>query len=106
MRKLFLILSIAFLFQSCFTYRAYNAPASNMEVGRTYKIERNNKSENLKIKAIDENNVTIMSVGRQETFPLSEITKIHSRRMSVLKTAALPVIVIGSLVGLAVVAWQ
>lgn len=106
MKKLLILSTIAFLFQGCFTYKVFDNTPDKMVVGRTYKIQRNNKYERVNIENITETDVTISTAGRKESIPLSEITKVKSRKFSIVKTAALPVSIVAGLVGLAVIAWQ
>lgn len=106
MRKLFLVFTITFSFQSCFSYKQFDGTPDKMVAGKEYKIEQNNKYQRVHVESITATDVTLWTATTKKTIPLSEITNVQSRKFSVVKTVALPVSIVAGLVGLAVIAWQ
>ena len=89
MRKLIFLLALAFLVQSCFSYRIDTKP-NEMIVGKRYKIQRGNKSSKILVKSINDSTVLVMKNWKEEQIPLKEITEMKKRKFSVIKTIALP----------------
>ena len=89
MRKLFLLVAISFLLQSCFSYRIDTKP-NEMIVGKKYKIQRGNKSSKVLVKSINDSTVVVMKNWEEKQIPLKEITQAKKRKFSVIKTIALP----------------
>ena len=89
MRKLIFLLALAFLVQSCFSYRIDTKP-NEMIVGKRYKIQRGNKSSKILVKSINDSTVLVMKNWKEKQIPLNEITQAKKRKFSVIKTIALP----------------
>ena len=89
MRKLFLLVAISFLLQSCFSYRIDTKP-NEMIVGKKYKIQRGNKSSKVLVKSINDSTVVVKKNWEEKQIPLKEITQAKKRKFSVIKTIALP----------------
>lgn len=106
MRKLFLILASVFLFQSCYTFRTSDITPDKMVVGESYKIQRNSKYEKVSITKITDSSAIVAKGFQEKHIKLSEITAIKTRKFSIVKTAVLPIAIVGTLVGLEVLAWQ
>jgi hypothetical protein len=90
MRKLFLLLAIVFLLQSCFSYR-HKADPSALIAGQKYKIERNHKARKFfYTKTTDSALVVSRSrYGKEVQIPLNKVTSIRKKKFSALKTIAL-----------------
>lgn len=100
MRKLFLLLAIAFLFQSCFSYRQADSNPDNVVVGEKYKIEHNKKTSKATIKSItDTTLVVVMTNWKEKQIPRKDITKLRKRKFSIVKTIVLPIVVIAGITG-------
>ena len=89
MRKLFLLVAISFLLQSCFSYRIDTKP-NEMIVGKKFKIQRGNKFSKVLVKSISDSSVVVTKGWNDEQIPLKEITQAKKRKFSVIKTIALP----------------
>lgn len=89
MSKFLLLLALTFLAQSCFSYKDYNTSPGNMEAGRKYKIQRNNKSEKVVVRSINDSTAIVSKGSHEKTILLSEITKVKTRKFSTVKTIAL-----------------
>jgi hypothetical protein len=90
MKKLFLVLGIAFLLQSCFSYR-HETDASAMVVGKKYKIERNHKTRKFFYTRATDSAIVVSKSrnGKEVQIPLKEITGIRKKKFSAVKTIAL-----------------
>lgn len=95
MRKLCSLLAITFLLQSCFSYRQVDSNPDNAVVGEKYKIEHKNITSKATIKSItDTSLVVVMTNSKEKQIPRKDITKLRKRKFSIVKTAALPVVVV------------
>jgi hypothetical protein len=105
MRKLFLLLTITFLFQSCFSYRHQANPGS-MVIGEKYKIERNHKTRKFFYARTTDSALVVSKprYGKEQQIPLNEITGIRKRKFSIIKTIALVPAAAASLVVLVLIA--
>lgn len=91
MRKLTLLLALAFLVQSCYSYRIDTKP-TDMIVGKIYKIKTNHKTSRVTIKSINDSSVVVRKRNFEEKeIPLNQITQAKKRKFSIVKTIALPV---------------
>ena len=90
MKKLFLLLAIIFLFESCYSYRIDTKP-TEMIVGKKYKIKRDNKTSKVLIKSINDSAVVVMKNWEEHQISLKEITQAKKRKFSIVKTVALPI---------------
>ena len=90
MRKLFLLLAIVFLFQSCFSYR-HKADPGSLVAGQKYKIERNHKTRKFFYTRTADSALVVSKsrYGKEIQIPLNEVTGIRKRKFSALKTIAL-----------------
>ena len=119
MKKLLFILSISFLFQSCFSYKTVSYNSITMETIETQKRDLMNSlassilpilsKREFKIKKLDGTNIqgklvskngNIMSLkeyGRIQTIPKKDINTIKVRKFSPIKSSILfiPLIAIG-----------
>lgn len=91
MKRVLLLLALAFLVQSCYSYRIETKP-NEMVVGKRYKIKSNHGSTKGLIKSISDNSVVLKKRNFEEVeIPLSEITQAKRRKFSVLKTIGYPI---------------
>ncbi|WP_162126928.1 hypothetical protein [Flavobacterium phycosphaerae] len=106
MRKLFLLLAIAFLFQSCFSYRIDTKP-TEMIVGKTYKIETNHKKFKARVKSINDSAVVVIKRNFDEKqIPLNEITYAKKKKFSIIKTVLIPTAIAATITGFLIVAYS
>ena len=89
MRKLFLLVSIVLLFQSCFTYRKIDNEPSKMVEGRKYKIDYNHKSKIVVFKRLNDSMAIVSRKGSERQIALKDITRIKERKFSIIKTVVL-----------------
>jgi hypothetical protein len=92
MRKIFLGIALLILLQSCFSYKAMENDPRNMETGKTYKIERNQKYTKVVFHNVKD--------FEEKQIPINDITDIKKRKFSVVKTVGLPLSIVVGLVGL------
>ena len=86
MKKIILFLTIAILFQSCYSYKAIENNPSQLEIGKHYKIEQNRKSIALKVLSKTDSTILYKSFFKQRDISTEEITSIKKRKFSLLKT--------------------
>jgi hypothetical protein len=106
MRKLFPFLAIAFLFQSCFTYKSSDLTPDKMTAGKTYKIQRNNKYEKVTINRITDSSAIVTQRFEEKSIPLSEITKVKTRKFSMAKTVVYPIAAVAVVTGIFVLTYD
>ncbi|MGL2965528.1 hypothetical protein [Flavobacterium sp. XGLA_31] len=107
MKKLFLLLAIAFLFQSCFSYKKMENDPLKMEPGKKYKIERNNKNYKVTFDSLTDKSILITRKNRtKEEIPINEITSIRKRKFSIGKTVALPVTIAATVTGIFILTYD
>ncbi len=106
MRKLYLLVAIAFLFQSCFSYKAIDNDPSKMETGRTYKIERNRKYSKVVFHAIKDSTILVSKNFEEQQIPIKDITGIKKRKFSIVKTIGLPLAVATAITGLFILTYD
>jgi uncharacterized membrane protein YukC len=91
MKKIVILVALAFLLQSCFSYRI-DTKTTDMIVGKKYKIQRDNKSSKVTIKSINDSTAVVMTTRLEETqISLKGITQVKKRKFSIVKTFALPI---------------
>ena len=99
MRKLFLLLTITFLLQSCFTYKQMDVDPSKMVVDQKYKIERNHKVSKVIFKRVSDSSIVVLKRWKEQQIPLKEISNIRKRKFSIVKTIALiPITTVGLII--------
>ena len=106
MKKLFLLLAIAFLFQSCFNYKRMELVPSKMVTGQKYKIERNHKFFKVTFNRITDSSIIVTKNWKEEQIPLKEITAVKKRKFSIVKTVAVTVAVSAALTGLFILSYD
>jgi hypothetical protein len=89
MKKIFLLLAMLVLLQSCFSYKAMDNDPSKMEAGKTYKIYHNHKFTKVVFKSITDSSAIVLKGRKERKIPLNEIAVIEKRKFSVVKTVAL-----------------
>lgn len=102
MRIALFLSAILFLFQSCYTYKSFDNSPDRMIVGKTYKIQRNGskKFEKITIKGFSDSSAVVTQRFEAKKIPLSEISKVKSRKFSVVKTVLYPVAAVTAIAGL------
>tara|TARA_B110000858_G_scaffold18051_1_gene18213 strand:- start:52 stop:426 length:375 start_codon:yes stop_codon:yes gene_type:complete len=119
MKKLLLILSISFLFSSCFSYKTVSYNNITTEAIETKKRDLMNflvfsplpilSNPEFKVKKLDGTNVqgklvsknekaiSLKQYGRLQTIPKKDISSIKKRKFSLIKTSivAIPIIAFG-----------
>jgi hypothetical protein len=88
MRKtaVLLLLSITFLFQSCFSYQEIDKNSNSKKIGEKYKIQVSCKSYKRNLIAFNDSIVHIKNGNAKNEFKISEINKLQKRTFSILKT--------------------
>lgn len=87
MKKICLLLGIAFLFQSCFSYKPVAVAPKTMVLGQEYKIERNNKTTKPVVYTRNADSaIFVMRNGVEEQIPVKDITSARVKKFSLLKT--------------------
>lgn len=77
-----------------------------MTIGKTYKIQRNNKYQKVIVKSINDSTAVVSKRGEEENIPLAEITKVKSRKFSIVKTIVLPMTVAAAVTGLMILSYD
>lgn len=103
MKKLFLLLVMFFLLQSCFSYKAMDNDPSKMETGKTYKIERNHKYTKVVFYDIKDSTILVNEKFEEKQIPIKDITNIKKRNFSIIKTLGYPLAVIAVLSGMYII---
>ena len=67
MKKMFLLLAMLVLLQSCFSYKAMENDPSKMEAGKTYKIERNHKYAKVVFYSIKDSTILVNEKFEEKT---------------------------------------
>lgn len=106
MRKLFLLLAIVFLLQSCFSYKAMDNNPSKMETGKTYKIERNHKYSKVVFHNTKDSTILVSKNFKEQQIPIKDITSIKKRKFSIIKTVAFPLTIAAALTGLFILTYD
>lgn len=100
MKKIFLLLAMLVLLQSCFSYKAMDNDPSKMEEGKTYKIERNNKYSKVIFHSVKDSTIVVTKDFEKHQIPVNDITNIKKRKFSIIKTVGLPLTIAASITGL------
>lgn len=96
MKKTCLLLGIALLLQSCYSYKSVEINPKTMVLGQVYKIERNNKTSKVIYARNADSAIVVLKHGVEEQIPLKEITKAREGKFSLAKTLVwLPISIIG-----------
>ncbi|MFN3967524.1 hypothetical protein [Flavobacterium sp.] len=103
MKKIFLLLAMLILLQSCFSYKAMDNDPSKMEAGKTYKIERNHKYTKVVFYSIKDSTILVNEKFEEKQIPVKDITNIQKRKFSLIKTLGYPLAVVASIAGLFVI---
>ena len=74
------------LFQSCYSYKTIDLKNSNLKVGKTYKIKLEDKFAVAKLKAVNENSITVVKSGVDRYINISDIKEIKEGKVSIEKT--------------------
>ncbi len=86
MKKISLLLGIALLLQSCYSYKKVAVDPKTMVIGQTYKIERNHKTSKVVYSQNADSAIVVWRNGAEERIPLKEITKAQQQKFSLVKT--------------------
>ena len=89
MKKLFFVLAISILVQSCFSYKPIDISPSKMVFGQKYKIKQNNKTSKVTLNRISDSSIVVMKNRTEQQISLKDITSMKERKFSVVKTIAL-----------------
>ena len=81
-----LLLSITFLFQSCFSYQEIDKNSNSKKIGEKYKIKVGAQSYKGNLVAFNDSIVHIKNGNAENEFKISEINKLQKRKFSILKT--------------------
>lgn len=103
MKKIFLLLAMLVSLQSCFSYKAMDNDPSKMEVGKTYKIERNHKYAKVVFYGMKDSTILVNEKFEEKQIPIKDITNIKKRNFSVIKTIVYPLSVIAVLSGMYII---
>ena len=104
---MFLLLAIAFLFQSCFSYKQMENDPSKMEPGKKYKIERNHKNYKVTFNSLTDKSILVTRKNwTKEEILIKDIKSIKKRKFSIIKTVALPVTLAATLTGLFILTYD
>jgi len=104
MRKLFVLVAFAFLFESCFSYKPMDNDPSKMEAGKTYKIKRNHRCSKVIFHEIKGNTILVTKDFEKKEIPINDITEIKKRKFSIVKTVLLPLSITAAFAGAFVIA--
>lgn len=107
MRKVFLLLAIVFLVESCYSYKNMDLDPSKMVAGKKYKIERNHKNYKVTFNSLKDSSIVVTRKNwTKEEIPIQDITRIRKRKFSIVKTAALPLTIVATAVGIFALTYQ
>jgi hypothetical protein len=106
MKSLYLLCIIAFVCQSCYSYKNVGNDAGNLIVGRKYKISLKDKCVKANFVSANDSVLTVMRHQKKGEIRRSEIEKIEGKKFSLWKTIAYPVIIIVVIVGGAAVLYS
>ena len=86
MKKISLVLGIALLLQSCYSYKKVAVEPKTMVIGQTYKIERNHKTSKVVYTSNVDSAIVVLKHGAEERIPLKDITSAREKKFSIVKT--------------------
>lgn len=90
MKKIIVLVIIAMLLQSCFSYKAVENTSSQYEVGKSYKLKQNKKSQVVKIISKTDSTLIVNHKFVEKKISLNSISKVERRKFSVVKTVLYP----------------
>ena len=100
MKKFLLFISVAILFQSCYSYKAIENISSQYEIGKTYKVKQGKKSEKVKIISKTDSTLVVNHKFEEKEISLQAISKVEKRKFSIAKTLILPPLTFAILIGI------
>lgn len=83
------LITISFLFQSCYTYRAIDLKDTTLFINRNYKIKQADQSEKVKLLLVNDSSLIVLKNNTQKTIQVSKIKEIKEEKFSTLKTIGL-----------------
>lgn len=86
MKKISLLLAIAFLFQSCYSYKSVEVNPKTMVIGQEYKIERNHKTSKIVYTQNADSAIYVLKNGNEERIALKDISSARQKKFSLAKT--------------------
>jgi hypothetical protein len=88
MRRIFLLIAITFLLQSCYSYKSVEVNPQTMAIGQVYKIERkNHKTAKVTFTRNADSAIVVWNNRVEEQIPLKDIKRAGERKFSWVKTA-------------------
>ena len=100
MKKFLLLISVAILFQSCYSYKAIDNIPSQYEIGKTYKVKQGKKSEKVKIISKTDSTLIVKHKFEEKLVSLNSISKAEKRKFSIVKTVLFPPLTLAVLIGI------
>ena len=100
MKKTLLLLVISIVLQSCFSYKAVENNSSQYEIGKTYKLKRGKKSEEVKIISKTDSTIVVNHKFEDKEVSLNSISKVEKRKFSIVKTVLFPPLTLAVLIGI------
>lgn len=86
MKKIYLLLGMTILLQSCYSYKSVEVNPKTMILGQTYKIERNHKTSKVVYTQNADSAIFVMQHGVEERIPIKNITSAKAQKFSLAKT--------------------
>jgi hypothetical protein len=90
MKHLYLLLTIVFLCQSCYTYRKVDMNKDDLTVGKKYKIRLKKECLRVDLVAVNDSSLIVLQYNKDRVIKRAEISEIESGEFSVLKTIGYP----------------
>lgn len=97
MKKTLLLIIIAVIFQSCFSYKVVENNSSHYEIGKSYRVEQGKKDDIVSITSKTDTTLVVWSKFETKTIKIDEISKVERKKFSIVKTALLPVSIVAGL---------
>lgn len=101
MKKTLLLLVISIVLQSCFSYKAVENNSSQYEIGKTYKLKRGKKSEEVKIISKTDSIIVVKHKFQEKEVLLSTISNTKKRKFSYIKTLIFPPLTLAVIIAIA-----
>ena len=101
MKKTLLLLVISIVLQSCFSYKAVENNSSQYEIGKTYKLKRGKKSEEVKIISKTDSTIVVKHKFQEKEVLLSTISNTKKRKFSYIKTLIFPPLTLAVIIAIA-----
>lgn len=86
MKKIYLLLGMAILLQSCYSYKPVEINPKTMAIGQVYKIEQNHKTSKVTYVSNADSAIVVAKNGKEERIAIKDITKARKRKFSLAKT--------------------